>query len=104
MLAIAGDKRHPRIPDVPTMPEAGYPDVQMQQWFGLFGPPGMPPEIVQKLNTEFVRALQSDDVKNQVLPQVDNVIPSTPDELRALVANDMVRLGRVVKESGATVQ
>jgi len=104
MLAIAGDTRHPRIPDVPTMPEAGYPDVQMQQWFGLFGPPGMPPGIVQKLNTEFVRALQSDEVKNQVLPQVANVIPSTPEELRSLVANDMVRLGKVVKESGATVQ
>jgi len=39
-----------------------------------------------------------------VLPQVANVIPSTPDELRALVASDMVRLGKVVKESGATVQ
>ncbi len=104
MLAIAGAKRHPRIPDVPTMPEAGYPDVQMQQWFGLFGPPGMPPEIVHKLNAEFVRALQSDDVKSQVLPQVANIIPSTPEELGALVARDMVRLGKIVKESGATVQ
>ena len=40
MLAIAGTQRHPRIPDVPTMPEAGFPDVQMQQWFGLFAPAG----------------------------------------------------------------
>ena len=38
MLAIAGAQRHPRIPDLPTMAEAGYPEVQMQQWFGLFAP------------------------------------------------------------------
>lgn len=101
MLAIAGTQRHPRIPDVPTMPEAGYPDVQMQQWFGLFGPAGLPAPIVTKLNTEFVNALRSDDVKNKVLPQVAFVTPSTPDELGAMVKRDMVRLGQVVKESGA---
>ncbi len=90
MLAIAGTKRHPRIPDVPTMPEAGYPDVQMQQWFGLFAPAGTPAPIVHKLNAEFVKALQSDEVKNKVLPQVAFVIPGTPEELGAMVARDMV--------------
>ena len=70
MLAIAGTQRHPRIADVPTMPEAGFPDVQMQQWFGLFAPAGTPAAIVRKLNEEFVKALQSDDVKNKLLPQV----------------------------------
>jgi tripartite-type tricarboxylate transporter receptor subunit TctC len=104
MLAIAGTARHPRIPDVPTMPEAGFPDVQMQQWFGLFAPAGTPAPIVHKLNAEFVKALQSDEVKEKLLPQVANVIPSTPEELGALVASDMVRLGKIVKESGAVAQ
>jgi tripartite-type tricarboxylate transporter receptor subunit TctC len=101
MLAIAGTERHPRIPNVPTMPELGYPDVQMQQWFGLFAPAGTPMPIVQRLNAEFVRALQSDVVKDKVLPQVAFVTPSTPEELRAMVVRDVVRLGQVVKESGA---
>lgn len=101
MLAIAGSQRHPRIPNVPTMPEAGYSEAQMEQWFGLFGPAGLPAPIVQKLNAEFVKALQSEDVKAKVLPQVAFVTPSTPDELAAKVKRDMVRLGRVVKESGA---
>jgi len=104
MLAIAGTARHPRIPDVPTMPEAGFPDVQMQQWFGLFAPAGTPAPIVRKLNAEFVKALQSDEVKEKLLPQVANVIPSTPEELGALVASDMARLGKIVKESGAVAQ
>ena len=101
MLAIAGTQRHPSIPNIPTMPEAGFPDVQMQQWFGLFAPAGTPMPIVQKLNAEFVKALQSDDVKSKVLPQVAFVTPSTPEELAATVARDMVRLGQVVRDSGA---
>jgi tripartite-type tricarboxylate transporter receptor subunit TctC len=104
MLAIAGNQRHPRIPDIPTMPEAGYPDVQMQQWFALFAPAGTPAPVVRKLNEEFVKALQSDDVKDNVPPQVAFVIPGTPEDLAAIVARDLVRLGKVVKESGAVAQ
>ena len=101
MLAIASTERHSRIPDVPTMPEAGFPDVQMQQWFGLFGPAGLPAPIVTKLNSEFVKALRSDEVKDKILPQAAFVIPNTPEELGAMVKRDLVRLGQVVKDSGA---
>jgi tripartite-type tricarboxylate transporter receptor subunit TctC len=101
MLGIASTERHPRIPDVPTMPELGFPDVQMQQWFGLFGPAGLPAPITAKLNAEFVKALKSDEVKNKMLPQVVFVIPGTPEELGAIVKRDLVRLGKVVRESGA---
>ena len=101
MLGIASTERHPRIPDVPTMPELGFPEVQMQQWFGLFGPAGLPAPITAKLNAEFVKALRSDEVKDKMLPQVVFVIPGTPEELGAIVKRDMVRLGKVVRESGA---
>lgn len=103
MLAIAGGERHPRIPDVPTMAEAGFPDVQMQQWFGLFAPAQTPSAIVRKLNAEFVKALESEDVRSKVLPQVAVVIPGAPEALAAIVARDLVRLGKVVRESGASV-
>ena len=101
MLAIASTERHPKIPDVPTMGEAGYPDVQMQQWFGLFAPAGTPMPIVNKLNAEFVKALHSDEVKDKMLPQVVFVTPSTPEQLGDMVKRDIVRLSQVVKESGA---
>ncbi len=101
MLAIAGSQRHPSIPDVPTMPEAGFPEVQMQQWFGLFAPANTPAPIVRKLNAEFVKALRNDEVKGKLLPEATFVTPSTPEELGALVARDRVRIGQVVKESGA---
>jgi tripartite-type tricarboxylate transporter receptor subunit TctC len=101
LLAIAGSQRHPRLPDLPTMPEAGFPEVQMQQWFGLFAPAKTPAAIVQKLNAEFVKALRTEEVRDKIVPQVAFVIPTTPDELGALVARDIVRLGQVVKDSGA---
>ena len=103
MLTITSSVRHPRIPDVPTMAEAGYPDVTMQQWFGLFAPAGTPRAIVDKLNAAFVSALNSNEVKGKMLPQVATVIPGPPEDLAALVTRDIVRLGKVVKDSGAQV-
>jgi tripartite-type tricarboxylate transporter receptor subunit TctC len=101
MLAIAGARRHPQIPQVPTMAEAGYPGVEMEQWFGVFGPAGIPAPIVAKLNGELTKALQSDEVQKALLPQGSVVIPGPPEALAAMVARDIVRLGRLVKESGA---
>jgi tripartite-type tricarboxylate transporter receptor subunit TctC len=101
LLGIAGSKRHPRLPDLPTMAEAGFPEVQMEQWFGLFAPAKTPAAIVQKLNVEFVKALRSDEVRDKVASQVFSVLPTTPDELGAIVTRDIARLGQVVKDSGA---
>jgi tripartite-type tricarboxylate transporter receptor subunit TctC len=104
MLAIASTQRHPKIPDVPTMGEAGYSDVQMQQWFGLFAPAGTAMPVVKKLNAEFVKALNDHEVKSQMLSQVVFVTPSTPEELGDMVKRDIVRLGAVVKASGAKAE
>lgn len=101
MLAIAGAKRHPRFPELPTMAEAGFPGVEMEQWFGLFAPAGTPEAVVRKLNEAFVEALESDEVRNTLLPQGAVITPGTPQDLAAMVARDIVRLGQVVKESGA---
>lgn len=101
MLGIAGARRHPEIPNVPTMGEAGFPSVVMEQWFGLFAPAGTPDPVVRRLNREFVAALQSDDVQKTLLPQGSIIIPGTPEDLAARVARDVVALGQVVKDSGA---
>ncbi len=52
VLAQTGPRRHPMLPDVPTTAEAGLPDVRMETWFGLVGPPGMPADVVAQLNRE----------------------------------------------------
>jgi tripartite-type tricarboxylate transporter receptor subunit TctC len=102
MLGLAGAQRHPLIPDVPTMAEAGFAGVEMEQWFGLFAPAGTPDPIVRRLNREFVAALQSNEVNKTLLPQGSIIIPGTPEDLAARIARDVVALGKVVKDSGAT--
>jgi tripartite-type tricarboxylate transporter receptor subunit TctC len=52
VLAQTGPRRHPMLPDVPTTAELGLPDVRMETWFGLVGPPNMPREIVARINRE----------------------------------------------------
>lgn len=52
ILAQAGPSRHPMLPEVPTTAEAGMPEVRMDTWFGLVGPPGMPKEVVTRINRE----------------------------------------------------
>ena len=58
ILAQAGPSRHPMLPDVPITAEAGYPDVRMDTWFGLAGPPGMPKEVVARLNEELAEIVK----------------------------------------------
>ena len=101
MLGLAGAQRHPLIPEVPTMAEAGFAGVEMEQWFGLFAPAGTSDPIVRRLNREFVAALQSDEVNKTLLPQGSIIIPGTPEDLAARIARDVVALGKVVKDSGA---
>jgi tripartite-type tricarboxylate transporter receptor subunit TctC len=52
ILAQTGPRRHPMLPDVPTTAEVGLPDVRMDTWFGLAGPPGMPTDVVERINRE----------------------------------------------------
>src|SRR5262245_38426911 len=59
ILAQTGPSRHPMLPDVPTTIELGLPDVRMETWFGLVGPPGMPTEIAARIARELDVVLMS---------------------------------------------
>ena len=65
ILAQAGPSRHPMLPEVPTTAEAGLPDVRMDTWFGLVGPPGMPKEIVARINKELAAIVKRAGVPGQ---------------------------------------
>lgn len=63
VLAVTGPQRDPLLPNVPTIAEAGYPNAQMVIWYGLMGPPNLPPEVLKKLQDKTVAALTSADGK-----------------------------------------
>ena len=100
-LGITSEMRSPTFPDVATTTELGYPNPKLSTWFGIVGPTGIPAPIVKKLNGEFIRAAHSEAVTQMLVSQATEVFTGTPGEFSALIARDIVRLRKVVREAGA---
>ncbi len=100
-IAVTARKRGA---DVPTVEESGYRVVEYANWFGFFGPAKLPVDITTRLNREFNKALQSEDVRQKLQGQGVDVAVSTSESFARLVRDDVARWGRVVRESGAKVE
>jgi tripartite-type tricarboxylate transporter receptor subunit TctC len=104
LLGWTSTRRSPAIPDVPTMAEAGYPGTELEIWQGIVAPAGTPPAIVRKLNEEFVKAAQSPEIVRQVAAQAVDMLTSSPEEFAKLLAADINRLGKVIRDAGIKMQ
>jgi tripartite-type tricarboxylate transporter receptor subunit TctC len=99
-LAITGAKRSPAVPDVPTMIESGI-QVEANLWTGLFAPAGTPRAIVNKLNDEIARMLDTPQMKEWLLANLGGEItPHTPEQFGAFLATDAARWQKIIKEIG----
>ena len=99
-LAVTNSRRSMALPDLPTISEAGLPGYQSISWLALFAPAGTPKEIVNKASAETVRILKLPDVRERLLAQGAEPIGSTPEQLAAILAQDIAKYARVIKESG----
>lgn len=102
-LAITSSKRSEDLPDVPTLTELGYKDINVDTWFGLLAPAGTPKEIVDRLNAEFNKALQNPQLRKKLSNEGAEPVGSTPEKFAALIKDEIPRWGQVVKESGARI-
>ncbi len=102
-LAVSSRKRYAEMPNVPTLDEAGVKGFDATIWLGLLAPPGTPRDIVQKLNTTITRILSTPDAKTLMSSAGVDVATSTPEEFGALLQSELDRWGKVVRETGATV-
>jgi tripartite-type tricarboxylate transporter receptor subunit TctC len=102
-LAVTSRKRFVDLPDVPAMDEAGVKGYDATVWLGLLAPPGTPRDIVDKLNAAISKILSTPDAKKLMLSAGVVVDTSTPEEFGALLQSELDRWGKVVKETGATV-
>jgi tripartite-type tricarboxylate transporter receptor subunit TctC len=105
-LAVTSARRSDALPDVPTVEEAGGPELkgfEASSWFGLLAPAGTPPEIVQRIQQEVAKALATPAVKERLVAQ--GAIPggNTPAEFTALIDSEHRKWAQVVKASGAKV-
>jgi tripartite-type tricarboxylate transporter receptor subunit TctC len=104
LLALTAPKRSAVLPDLPTMAEAGFPDMDVLIWHGMVAPAGTPPAIVRRLNEAFVRAANAPDIVGRVTPQVAEITTSTPEEFARLIAADIALFGKVIRDAGIKQQ
>jgi tripartite-type tricarboxylate transporter receptor subunit TctC len=103
LLAAVSQKRTAIAPDVPTMPELGYPEIHFDTWFGILAPSRTAQPVVQRLHDDFVKAVTNPDVQSKLTNQGTVILTSaTPSEFGTFIASEIVRLGRAAKLSGAT--
>ena len=95
-LGIAGDKRSPVLPDVPTLAEQGIANVSMSQWYALFAPARTPSAVIARLNQELNQVLADKAVQQKIEGQGAEVETSTPGQLKALVQKEVTRWKGVV--------
>ncbi|MBB1602714.1 tripartite tricarboxylate transporter substrate binding protein [Variovorax sp. UMC13] len=102
-LAVTTAKRSPALPDVPTIAEAGVPGYEATSWFGLLAPAGTPAPIVAKLNAAILKALADPEVKKKLAEQGAESHGEKPEEFAAFIKSETAKWGKVVKESGASL-
>ena len=103
-LAVTTAKRIPQLPDVPTMQEAGVPGYAASVWLALLAPAGTPPEIVNKLNVEIGKAMNHPETRDALYKAGVEISLSTPDAMNDYMAQEMIRWGKVVNDTGTKLE
>ena len=102
MLGFANEKRVPTMPDVPAIGETlrGY---GATPWYGVLAPAGTPKAVIAQLHAEIVKALDNKDLQEKMAAQGAEISKSSPAQFAAMIKDELPRLSKIVKESGAQV-
>ncbi len=99
-IAVASPKRSPNAPELPTIAET-LPGFQATAWNGLVGPPGLPPEIVTKLNATFVKVMAIPEVREKLAGGGLDVVGDSPDEFGRFIRSEIAKWSAIAKRVGA---
>jgi len=99
-LAVTARTRHPQLPDVPTVAEAGFPDLVVTSWQAAAAPAKTPRDVVARLNDAAVKALRSPDIRERMNQIGFDVVASTPEEFGKFMQDEVTRWTQVVKRGG----
>jgi len=102
-LGVSGSQRASVLPDVPTMAEAGYPQLDIGTWFALVAPAATPGAIVAELNRCLVKVLAMPDVREQLVRQGVDPKPTTAAAAADYLKKDVARWGKILKDAGITL-
>ncbi|HEY2533817.1 MAG TPA: tripartite tricarboxylate transporter substrate binding protein [Xanthobacteraceae bacterium] len=105
MLGVGSPKRMPPVPDVPTVSESGLPGYQATAWFGLFGPAGMPQDIVMKLDQQVIRIFADPEFRARFLdPQMFESMAGPPAEFAAYIEAERAKWAKVIHDDNIRIQ
>jgi len=99
-LAVTTLKRSAHLPDLPTISEAGLPGYEADNWYGVAVPARTPRAIIDRLNTEVVRALNMPDVKQLLFNQGLEVATGTPEAFGTYMKSEDIKWAKVIKDAG----
>ena len=103
-LAVTGGTRLEVLPDVPNCVELGFPALDITGWFGVFGPGGMDPAVVDTLNKALVAGIRSPEVQRQFRPLGVELTGTTAGEFDAIVRRDYAVWGKIIKDAGIRME
>ena len=103
-LAVTTSQRSGVAPEVPTLAESGLPGFELSSWQAVFAPAGTPKAIVERLHTEIAKILKQPEIAKKLTELGLDLSGMPPAELAALIKADVVRLGKVVRDSGAKAE
>ncbi len=99
-VAVTSAKRSKLVPDIPTMAESGFPDIQALAWMAIMAPAGTPPDIIDRMNKEIVAVLNEPETQQKLATAYMESVGSTPQELAKWMAEERERWTPVIKHVG----
>jgi tripartite-type tricarboxylate transporter receptor subunit TctC len=102
-LAVTALKRSALAPEVPSVAELGYPQLESLAWIGLGAPAGTPPDVLRRLSEETMRGMQAPEVRSLLGKQGFDVVAGSPEDFSRWIRAESQKWGRVIKASGAVV-
>jgi tripartite-type tricarboxylate transporter receptor subunit TctC len=96
-LAVSSAKRHPLLPDVPSIQETGVKDFETVAWFGIVAPAGTPRNVITRLNAETLKALKLPDVAKRLVDSGSDIIGNSPEQADEFLRAEVEKWGKVVR-------
>ncbi len=103
-LAVTSADRSPVLPNLPTVAESGLPGYEAGAWYAVLVPARTSPQIVSRLHSEFIKVLQQPKVQERMSSDGARIIGSTPEVLAKTIEDDIARWGRVIKQTGPSLE
>jgi tripartite-type tricarboxylate transporter receptor subunit TctC len=100
VLGAASGRRNPKLPNVPTLAEQGYPDTSSDNWYGLLAPAKTPPAVIAKLNDAFAKAINDPVVKQKLIDSGAVPVADSPEQFGKFLKEELERWGKLVRDKG----